>query len=71
LTSGRDAGRVPDDSVVRAVPPAVPSAESSRGSASGPPPVWPETPLVLMAVRREVGPLTAQLSALVAELRGH
>jgi hypothetical protein len=31
---------------------------------------WPETPLVLMAVRREVAPLTAQLSALVAELRG-
>ena len=31
---------------------------------------WTETPLVLMAVRREVAPLTGKLSALVADLRG-
>jgi hypothetical protein len=31
---------------------------------------WLETPLVLVALRREVAPLTEQLSALVAELRG-
>lgn len=31
---------------------------------------WGETPLALAAVRREVAPLTTQLSALVAELRG-
>jgi HPt (histidine-containing phosphotransfer) domain-containing protein len=31
---------------------------------------WLETPLVLVALRREVAPLTRELSALVAEMRG-